>query len=364
MNITFDKKEAYSVFNEINKIVKGYMGNILCVKDGDRFKIISTDFNSTYITYLNYNKIDGDVCSFLLPIDNVLKCLSVFKGDTFDIVVDDKTIKVKSGRNYTKFLLGDVDNYFYKDDFVFQNSFVLKNNEVKNIVSKFSCIVDENHSKLSLRGVYFDYYDGAMNVVCTDGVKLGKYVIQKDYFENNSLFDNEFNFLPNFSSFKKSSFFIRDNDLTISFNNVVCCFSCGESKLFTTVSNVQYPNYRPFFPKDFSIDLNVSKQSVIDSLNLIKLSLINDNVYCKLSFNNGKMIFQSLISTVEIHEEIDVDYDGNLELLVSPSILSDIIKSCVDDTVKFSFNSPIKPFLLSFEDFQFLLMPAKKTDNA
>lgn len=237
--------------------------------------------------------------------------------------------------------------------------FTMKENTLKNIISKivFCCATDE--SRPLLKGALLETKDGKLNVTALDGVRMAcatcdveessvdmKIVCPaRTLTEIARMLDGE----------NEIKIYASKNMLSVEVQNTVI-----NSRLYAG----EFVKKENIFPIDFTTRVTVKRADVIESLERASVMIRNEkNNRVLLDIKNGKIVLSANSGMGKVEETINADLDGKeLKIVMNGKFLLDAVKALEEEQVLISFNTSVSPFTLeNLEDkaYQYLILPMR-----
>lgn len=349
--ISFNKRH----FVEKMKIAEKFIGtgnhsNVLFSKGENCIDLVACTGVGIFNTKIDYIECDN-FSSALVPVDGIIKTVETFKQDEFILEFSDGSVKAKCGRNYSRFATGDVESFLIPETGNTDLSVNFTKENYHNIINNISFLVKQNQQRIYLLGINFEFNNNKCVVTGSDSYRIGQYEVLSE-----STINEEYKCLIGNLEFVKCGNFVNE-DCTISFSDKLFEIKCGDSNYIGSLINSEYPDVNQFFPEiDFNID--VTKEDLLTSLNLIKLTLINGNEFCTFEIKDKKLKFCSLVKDVEVNYEIDIDYDGEYDITITPMMVLELINHIDKDVITFGFNKEGgRPFVLYGDKVKYLYNP-------
>ncbi|HXF97549.1 MAG TPA: DNA polymerase III subunit beta [Gaiellaceae bacterium] len=143
-------------------------------------------------------------------------------------------------------------------------------------------------------------------------------------------------------------------------NHVV--FRAGEVVLTSRRIDGQFPNYTQLLPETFEVELEVSRQALLDVIRRASV-LAQRNAPLRLRFAEGELTVAAHAQEVgEARESLPLDYTGEpLEIGFNPDFLRDGLEVIGAETVQLKLTNPLRPGLIlsPSEGFWYLVMPIR-----
>ena len=255
-----------------------------------------------------------------------------------------------SAEDYPKFNVADNADKDY---------FTMKEDVLKDIISKivFCCATDE--SRPILKGALLETKGGKLNVVALDGVRMAcatcdieessvdmKIVCPaRTLTEISRMLDGE----------NEIKIYASKNMLSVEVQNTII-----NSRLYAG----EFVKKENIFPIDFTTKVILNRADVIQSLERASVMIRNDkNNLVLFDIKPGKIVLTANSGMGKVEETISADLEGKeLKIAMNGKFLLDAVKALEEEQVIVSFNTSVSPFTLeNIEDkaCQYLILPMR-----
>lgn len=242
-----------------------------------------------------------------------------------------------------------------------KNSFVIKQKELKDIISKTTFACSQDDSRPILKGCLLEVEDDVMSLVALDGFRLaickktvtdvfGKIsaiIPARALIEITRLIENED---------ENITVVFQDNNLMINVENTIFVSRLLEGT---------YIDYKKIVPKDFVTVFRSNKElltSAIDRASIVAKSLKNT---IKLDIKENCVTVSSNSELGNVKENVLINLEGkDLSILFNSKFLMDALRVVDDEFVSFYLNSSIapcviKPYGKEDQDYLYLILPLR-----
>lgn len=263
-----------------------------------------------------------------------------------------------------------------------QPAFVkIKMKELRHMLNRVNYAMAVADMRAYLNGVFFEFTEDKLNIVATDGHRLG--FISTDQINGENQNDKTF-ILPRKAVLELIKLIPANVDetqlveLTIEQNSVKFKLALQKSEdeivnidFTTKLIDGRFPDYKRVIPQ------NLEKSVLIDRLSLVK-SLQRASILADKRFNGCKFNFYNNILEVvaknseqeEANEQIDIDLEigenegnnGLIDIGFNIKYLLDALTNIDASEVEFKFtgqNAPGMFFIPSDESFKYVVMPMR-----
>jgi DNA polymerase-3 subunit beta len=225
-----------------------------------------------------------------------------------------------------------------------------------------------DESRYILNGVYFNFRDGKLSLVATDGRRLallakeieipaeagGAIILPaKTVSELTRLLDKGAKVKINFNERRAAFQIATDKDTSGMIDHVY---------LYSKVVEGNYPNYQQVIPKETHQRIKLERELFLQCVHRAALvcSEKANSVKLKLSSNLLELTAQSP-DFGEAHESMAIGYSGpDLQVAFNPAFLMDPLKALSKDEVFFEVKDEVSPGVFkTLENFVCVIMPVR-----
>jgi len=330
-----EKKDASNITSHI---LLEIIDNILIIKSTDLemgLKVIIKDI-------VNYT--DGKAT---INGSNLLGILKRLKNDTLNIEVIDNNLIIKQNRSKFKLPMYDANEYPAFPENNTNNKLNINSIHLIESIKKITPAIDNNNPKFELNGALIDIKSSKINFVSTDTRRLAV-----SHLENISNEEAKI-IIPKKAIIEIQKLFF--DDITISYNETYLIINTTNMQFFTKLINGKYPDYERIIPNSLKYNIEVAKDSLIDSIKLV--TSLSPNL--RLTFSSNSIIFESIDDETESKTKIDVelDLDNTFTIAANNKYLLDFLSMTKNEKIKIGFNESNLPFYLEDNRFFTIVMP-------
>jgi DNA polymerase III subunit beta len=217
---------------------------------------------------------------------------------------------------------------------------------LKNALNKTKFAISNDITRYYLTGTCLHTSQDNVNVVATDGHKLGLISIAGDY----NLIDKKIiipkksvNDLLKFDGLFKFS--ISNNILKVENDNL---------EYTTKLIDGEFPDYQRVLPKNHPISITLQKQQMIDCLDRLLSVLSDRNTSARFKF--GKSLIIEGNGGVE---ELEIQNEANVETGFNVKYFLDILRNIDDSIFTIQLKDGMAPALIASNDSTFVIMPVR-----
>ncbi|WP_414152534.1 DNA polymerase III subunit beta [Limosilactobacillus reuteri] len=378
MNFTINRSAFISQLNNVLRAISSkttipILTGLKMVVNEDNIVLTGSNSDITIESVINANDADNDLT---IEDTGAIVLPARFFSDIVKKLPDKKvTIEVTSGfqaditSGSAKFQINgqDAENFPHLPEIETNKSVTLPNDILKEVIRQTVIAVSKQESRPILAGVHMTLKDGVLTAVATDSHRLAQRKVVLENIDNGIDFDV---IIPG-KSMEELSGMISDvhEDVQMQVTENQVLFIFGNTHFYSRLLEGNYPETSQLIPQtaDTTVELEAGTfLSSIERASLLSHESRNDVV--KLSLKPSENLVRISgdspdIGTVE-EEVVTSALDGNdLEISFNPNYMKDALRSFGQATIKISFTSPLRPFILvpteDQENFVHLITPVR-----
>ena len=285
-----------------------------------------------------------------------------------DIKVDDRMRAViKSRGSNTSMACMAAEDYPDIRDISGEYRAMLPCNKFRDAVSRVQFAVSTDESRKILTGILMEVYEKETLLVGLDGFRLALQRMEAENEIPQSMQKDHLQAVTPGKTMGEVSKMLPDSadPCQITFNSSHIMFSFSSVKVYGTLLTGEFIDYRKILPASWSTEALVNRSQfsdAIDRCSLMAREGKNNLIHLHL-MPEAPMEMTANADRGEVHEEIDVGFQGNeLNIAFNSRYLTDIIHNIDDEQVRMCFNSNVSPCMikpLEGEAFTFLVLPVR-----
>jgi DNA polymerase-3 subunit beta len=288
-----------------------------------------------------------------------------------DVTVDaspNHQIKLTSGGSTFKIMGIGREEFPPLPEFGEEKAHSLAQDELASMLKSVAYAQSTDETRYILNGVYFNFTDGRLSLVATDGRRLaligkemeipaesaGAIILPaKTVAELTRLLDKGEKVKINFNERRAAFQIATDKDASGLVDNVY---------LYSKVVEGNYPNYQQVIPKETHQRIKLERELFLQCVHRAALvcSEKANSVKIKLSSNLLELTAQSP-DFGEAHESMAIGYSGpELQVAFNPAFLMDPLRALAKDEVFFEVKDEVSPGVFkTLESFVCVIMPVR-----
>jgi DNA polymerase-3 subunit beta len=288
-----------------------------------------------------------------------------------DVVFDaapNHQVKLASGGSNFKIMGIGKEEFPPLPEFGDEKSFTLEQAELTAMLKSVAYAQSTDETRYILNGVYFNFKDGKLSLVATDGRRLA--LISKELEVPATSAGSII--LPAKTVSELLRMLDKGEKLKISFNDRRTAFQLNTDKdssglidsiyLYSKVVEGNYPNYNQVIPKETHQRIKLERELFQQCVHRAALvcSEKSNSVKIKVTSNLLEITAQSP-DFGEAHESMAIAYSGpDLQVAFNPQFIMDPLRALAKDEVFFELKDEVSPGVFkTLESFICVIMPVR-----
>jgi len=277
-------------------------------------------------------------------------------------------VKIASGGSNFRIMGIGAEEFPKLPDSGDDKNFMLEQGELATMLSNVSYAQSTDETRYILNGVYFNFKDGKLALVATDGRRLA--LVSKEMAVPSGSAGAII--LPAKTVAELLRLLGKGEKLKIAFNERRAAFQIETGKdssgltdsiyLFSKVVEGNYPNYQQVIPKETHQRIKLERELFLQCVHRAALvtSEKSNSVRIKLSANLLE-ITASSPDFGESHESMAISYSGpDLQVAFNPQFVMDPLRALTKDEVFFELKDEVSPGVFkTLESFVCVIMPVR-----
>ena len=273
---------------------------------------------------------------------------------------NDKGIVVRYGDSETNIQTLPADDFplIANDQVAKDKYFEIKQNDLKELVSKvtFCCATDE--SRPILKGCLLEAKDGKLFATALDGLRMAS-----GFAEITDGGDMKI-VCPARTLTEISRMLEGDEALRIYADRNKLSVAVNDTVITSRLYAGEFVRKENIYPINFASEVKVKKSELTQSIERAGVLTRGDkNNLVVFDIKSGKIVINANSDMGKIEETVAIELDGKeLKIAMNGKYLLDAVKALSEDEIVLSFNSANAPFTIeNVEDkrFQYLVMPMR-----
>jgi len=277
-------------------------------------------------------------------------------------------IKLTSGGSTFRIMGIGKEEFPPLPEFGEEKAFTLEQAELVTMLKSVAYAQSTDETRYILNGVYFNFKDGKLSLVATDGRRLALVAKEMDVPAESS----GAIILPAKTVGELTRLLDKGEKVKINFNDRRAAFQIATDKdtsglvdhvyLYSKVVEGNYPNYHQVIPKETHQRIKLERELFLQCVHRAALvcSEKANSVKLKLSRNLLELTAQSP-DFGEAHESMAIGYSGpDLQVAFNPAFIMDPLKALGKDEVFFEVKDEVSPGVFkTLDNFVCVIMPVR-----
>lgn len=288
-----------------------------------------------------------------------------------DVTVDaspNHQVKLASGGSNFRIMGIGKEEFPPLPEFGDEKAYTLEQAELTTMLKSVAYAQSSDETRYILNGVYFNFKDGKLSLVATDGRRLALVSKELDVPASSA----GAIILPAKTVGELLRLLDKGEKLKINFNDRRAAFQIATDKdssglvdsvyLYSKVVEGNYPNYQQVIPKETHQRIKLERELFLQCVHRAALvcSEKSNSVKIKLTSNLLEITAQSP-DFGEAHESMAIGYSGpDLQVAFNPTFVMDPLRALTKDEVFFEVKDEVSPGVFkTFESFICVIMPVR-----
>ncbi|MDR1788927.1 MAG: DNA polymerase III subunit beta [Opitutaceae bacterium] len=349
-----------------SKATMPILSNVLIEADADHITLTTTNLDLGIRA-----KIKAEVATqgaITLPVKRLSQIIGALPNT--DVAVDllsGNQVKISSGGSVFKIVGLPKDEFPPLPEFGDDKTFTLGQDELATMIASVSYAQSTDETRYILNGVYFNFADGKLSLVATDGRRLS--VISKEFADTAGAGSI---ILPAKTVDEVKRVLGKGEKLKVAFNDRRAAFQIGTDKetdgglvdsvyLYSKVVEGAYPNYAQVIPTETHIRIKLERELFLGCVKraMLLCSEKSNSIKIQLSANQLEIFVQS--TEGDFAEPMAIDYSGpDLAVAFNPAYIRQPLEALKKDEIFFEVKDEVSPGVLkTLDNFLCVIMPVR-----
>lgn len=351
-----------------SKAAMPILSNVLIEAEKDQISLSTTNLDLGIRCKIKAEVKEGG--SVTLPVKRLATIVRELPN--VDVTVDagaNHQVKIASGGSNFKIMGIGAEEFPKLPDTGDDKSHSLEQGELATMLGNVAYAQSTDETRYILNGVYFNFKDGKLSLVATDGRRLA--LVSKEM--NIPAASSGAIILPAKTVAELLRLLGKGDKLKIAFNDRRASFQIETNKdsnsglsdsiyLFSKVVEGNYPNYQQVIPKETHQRIKLERELFLQCVHRAALvtSEKSNSVKVKLGANLLE-ITASSPDFGESHESMAISYSGpELQVAFNPQFIMDPLRALTKDEVFFEVKDEVSPGVFkTLESFVCVIMPVR-----
>lgn len=245
----------------------------------------------------------------------------------------------------------------------YQNTVILKQSDLKAMISGTLFAVSDNESRPIHTGSLFEVEENGLTVVSVDGYRLA---LRHEEIEKKEG-EDAFSFVVPGAALNEVEKICGDTDETISIIQGArhVMFKAGDTMLVSRRLEGEFLAYRNAIPKNNSVQVEGDTRALLSAIDRVSL-IISDKLKSPLRclLGDGELRIATKTALGDAHDLCPIDGDGGgLEIGFNNKYLMDALKAAPADRIRLELTTGVAPCLIlptdGSEKFLYMVLPVR-----
>jgi len=350
-----------------SKATMPILSNVLIEAEKDQLSLTTTNLDLGIRCKIKADVKEGGAVT--LPVKRLASIVRELPNS--DVSVDaspNHQVKLSSGGSTFRIMGMGKDEFPPLPEFGDEKAYTLDQAELSGMLRKVAYAQSTDETRYILNGVYFNFRDGKLSLVATDGRRLAVVAKELEVPADSA----GAIILPAKTVSELTRLLDKGERVKINFNERRCAFQIATDKdgsglvdsvyLYSKVVEGNYPNYQQVVPKETHQRIKLERELFLQCVHRAALvcSEKSNSVRIKLTSNLLEITAQSP-DFGEAHESMAIGYSGpDLQVAFNPAFLLDPLRALPKDEVFFELKDDVSPGVFkTLDSFICVIMPVR-----
>lgn len=274
-------------------------------------------------------------------------------------VNNDNVVNITCGLSEFKIMGLETEQFPKLPEFDRENSFTVKQDTLKSMLSKTLFSVSVNENKIIHTGALFEMEQGILNIVALDGFRLA---MRREKTES----DATVRFVAPSPALRELEHILDgDEDVLIEMGGRHIQFTAQKTTILSRLLDGEFLDYKKAVPTGQSIIISARVKELLECVERVSL-LVSDKVKNPVKMvieeNNIKLSLNTALGSAKDSCGCEGE-GGGIEIGFNHKYLIDALKAAMpDERIKLKMNSAVSPLLIEPEDndsYLFMVLPVR-----
>ena len=371
MKFAITKTDLQVSLQKLSKIIPGrstipILGNALFTSDNGSIIMRATDLEQTMILTVPASiKKEG---SSVIPIDTLLNISNELPDGRISLSIDEKlNVSIKSEKGEYDLKGMPPEEFPALPELDKKESVIIPSVLLKTIIQTTSFAISNDELKPALTGVLFQFKDGGLTTVATDGHRLSRYHIKE--FESSG-FNGDIIIPRKFLSLSQNLLGKKETvEMQMGKNHITATF--GDDTVHSRIIDERYPDYESVIPKNNDKDLTIDTKEIISAIRRVSIfsNRTTQQIAIKMDRDSLEITTEDPEKATRAKEKLKGKYSGEAIVIGYNALyLKELLSYIPSKNVVLKLNTPISATVFYPEETEgknettMLLMPIRLND--
>ncbi len=332
------------------------LSNVLLIAEGTTLTLVATDLDTTI-----KSTVDAKVTrsgSTTIPAKRFFEIVREVISPEIEIEIDDKNFcHLRAGPSNFKMFGLSADEFPPIPVFNEARKVTLKQQAVKDLITKTSYAASSDETRFVLNGVMLSLKDHAVTIVATDGRRLA---LAEEQVDIPSSSHGEC-IIP-IKTIQELSRQLGTGDIDILLGTNQVCFKMPRTEITSKLIEGVFPNYKQVIPQDAKERITLMREEFLGALRRASIMTGDKGSSVKIQLSKNTLLISANSPDVgESMESMAINYQGKeFAIAFNPAYMIEPLKALTADEVYLELIDELSPGILKTQSaFLYVLMPMR-----
>jgi DNA polymerase-3 subunit beta len=340
------------------------LGNVLLEADGKQLTMTTSNLDCSIRC-----SVDAEIAEPGKTTVNVRKLVSIIRafpcdGVDLEMAPGARQLTISGGGSVFRVVAADAADFPPLPAFDASQTFSMEAADLCRMISQVTYAQSPDDHRQILQGIYFNFSDGRMTLVTTDGRRLA--TVWRELSGPEGLF-----IVPSLTVEELEKLLAEGSEVRLSFNARQVAFhvayksTSGPSSAYIISKVVEgnYPNYKQVIPGSTDSRARIHRELFLSAIQRAALVTNDINKSVKLTFSENLLeIFASSAEYGDARERLAIVHGGreSVEIGFNPRYLVEPLRALKDDEIIFEFRDHLSAGVIRNDgNFLCVIMPLR-----
>ncbi|MDR0727904.1 MAG: DNA polymerase III subunit beta [Puniceicoccales bacterium] len=341
------------------------LGNVLLEADAGQLTMTTTNLDCSIRCSIGAEITEpGKTTVNVRKFASIVKSLPCADVD-LEMLAPGKQLKVSGGGSVFRIITADAADFPPLPAFDAAQTFSMEAADLRQMISHVAYAQSADDHRQILNGIYFNFSDGRMTLVATDGRRLS--TVWKEICVPDGFF-----IVPSLTVEELEKLLASGTEVHLSFNarqvafHVACKSISGPSSTYIISKVVEgnYPNYKQVIPGSADSRVRINRELFLSAIQRAALVTSDMSKSVKLTFGENFLeISASSAEYGDARERLAVVHESrqSVEIGFNPRYLVEPLRALKDDEIIFEFRDHLSAGVIRNDgNFLCVIMPLRQ----
>ncbi len=334
------------------------LDGVLIEADDYNVRVTASDGKMTSITEMDAQIEEKG--SIILPGRLISEVVRKLPQGTASVSLKGNVLTLRCGISRTNIAGRNADDYPLPDESGFEDEITLPQPMMKEMIQQISFAVPLEDQRVVLTGGLFNLANGILDMVGLDGYRMA---VRTAKLSDTGMNAKAIIPLKVLDELEKLMSDDENERVKLRFGRGRLLAECGNTKLYASLIEGEYIDYKRVTPTGFNTVVKVDKQLFSDSIDRAALiARMSKNNLIRLDISDGLMVISAISDVGDAREEIECETEGS-ELTISFNVryLTEFLRVTNGDELTMKFGKSISPCIITPNEGEmiYLVLPVR-----